>query len=162
MSEQEMIVYHWQQFVEWFGTLPLLGQILLIAGAIAIVTLAVILVYYIIKGIVYLVYYLFKGIYYLLKGIGLGFYKLFKGLYYKISGKEKPQKVSKVVYVIPETVIIEKTPDTITSQQYNITFCNECGNKFTNSMKNQYNSKGQVYCVHCGNMIYSATIDIES
>ena len=94
MAEDEFSVY-WQSFVDWFTTIPLYGQILVIVGALTIAILTVILVYYIIKGVAYLVYYILKGIYMLLKAIGVGFYRLCDALYWAISGKEKPIKEEK-------------------------------------------------------------------
>ncbi|MBN1803601.1 MAG: hypothetical protein JW891_18975 [Candidatus Lokiarchaeota archaeon] len=163
MSEADTIVFYWQDFANWFVTIPLLAQILLIIAAFAIIALAIILVYYVLKGVAYLIYYLFKGLYYLFKGIGMGIYKLGEALYYAISGKQKPIKQASVETEIKEQFIQVKTP---IGRSYNepsrISFCNECGAKFTRKMNEQLNTKGQVYCVHCGNIIYNMPIDIVS
>ncbi len=163
MSEAETILFYWQEFANWFATIPLLAQILLIIGAFAVIALAVILVYYVLKGVAYLIYYIFKGIYYLLKGIGMGIYKLCEALYYAISGKQKPVKQTSIENVTPQQPIQVKTPVGRPYQDpARISFCNECGAKFTRRMSEQIDTKGQVYCVHCGNMIYTMPIDIVS
>jgi hypothetical protein len=79
----------WNDPIGWFLEFPLLGQILIIIGLIALTIAALVLVYYILKGVAYLLYYLFKGLYLLLKAIFTGIYKLFEGLFYAISGKPK-------------------------------------------------------------------------
>ena len=81
----------WEEIVNWFLIQPIYGQILVLVGVIALLALAVVIVYYVLKGVAYLVYYILKGVYYLLKGLGLLFYKAFEALYYAISGETKPE-----------------------------------------------------------------------
>ena len=71
---------YWQAMLDWFLGLPLFGQILVIAGAIAILVLSIVLVYYVIKGVAYLVYYILKGVYYLIYGLFYGLYKLWRAI----------------------------------------------------------------------------------
>jgi hypothetical protein len=150
----------WQEIVDWFLAQPIFAQVLVLIGVFAVLALAVILVYYILKGVGYLIYYLFKGIYYLLKGIGLLFYKLFEGLYYAISGKPKPQKCCTPSQEQPSSqqqspqveeeepiVPIQKTPQVVRPE---VTFCSECGNKFTDTMLQSLTETGVAYCIHCG------------
>ena len=86
-------LYLWyNEFIDWYSVQPIYGQILVIVGIIAILALAITLVYYMIKGIVYLIYYILKGISSLLKWIGLGLFKLGEGFYYLVSGEERPKK----------------------------------------------------------------------
>ncbi len=149
----------WQEIVDWFLIQPIYAQILVLVGVFAVLTLAVILVYYILKGVGYLVYYILKGVYYLLKGIGLLVYKIFEGLYYAISGKPKPDKNQDTVQQAPPQVIvikqveepivpIQKTVQTIRPE---VAFCSECGNKFSDSMVQTLSERGVAYCIHCGN-----------
>jgi hypothetical protein len=153
----------WQEIVNWFLAQPLFAQVLVIIGVVAVLVLAVILVYYVLKGIGYLIYYLFKGIYYLFKGIGLLIYKIFEGLYYVISGKPKPKKCCEVPNVQQPTqqqstqppqvkeeepiVPIQKTPQVVSSE---VTFCSDCGSKFTDTMLQSLSDTGVAYCIHCG------------
>ena len=155
----------WQEIVDWFLIQPLFAQILVLVGVFAVLTLAVILVYYILKGVGYLVYYILKGVYYLLKGIGLLIYKIFEGLYYAISGKPKP--VKNQVVVIQQVPVQQASPQvrqvkqeeepivpiqkTVQIVQPEVTFCNECGNKFTDSMLQTLSDRGVAFCIHCGN-----------
>ena len=88
----EQALLYWEQFVEWFLGMPIYAQVLLIVGAVAAIVLAVIIVYYVLKGVAHLVYYILKGTYLLIKGIFVGIYKLFEELYYVISGKPRPVK----------------------------------------------------------------------
>ena len=84
----------WNDPIGWFLELSLFVQILIGIVLIAIAITALVLVYYILKGVAYLLYYLFKGLYYLFKGIYTGLSKLFEGLSYGISGKrvcDKPR-----------------------------------------------------------------------
>ena len=70
-------LWTWEEFINWYLTLPGYGQVLCLLAAFAIITLAVALVYYIVKGVVYLVYYILKGVVYLFAGIFYGIYKVF-------------------------------------------------------------------------------------
>ncbi|MEJ2277410.1 MAG: hypothetical protein P8Y70_06625 [Candidatus Lokiarchaeota archaeon] len=164
----------WPQFQVWFLSLPLITQICLIIGTIAILILTVILVYYILKGVAYLIYYLLKGIYLLLKAILKGIYRLFKELYYAISGKPKPVKQEEILENVP-IEIHEKTPATINQPKQNeisqpksyqdvdvnVAFCSECGNKFTDRMTEQIQKEGLTYCVYCGKGFRVNKVDIE-
>jgi len=159
MDELYIIGITWQEIVDWFLIQPIFAQILVLVGVFAVLTLAVILVYYILKGVGYLVYYLLKGVYYLLKGIGLLFYKIFEGLYYAISGKPKPDKNQDTVQQAPPQVIVVKHTEepivpiqkTVQIIRPEVTFCSECGNKFTDSMVQTLSERGIAYCIHCGN-----------
>jgi hypothetical protein len=154
---------YWQAFIKWFSGIPLFGQILIIAGAVAIIVLVLIGVYYILKGLAYLIYYLFKGLYYLLKAIAKGFYKLFEALYYAITGKEKPIKQDQPEKNDESPVIVKEIPKTIIyPETQSISFCSECGSKFSESMMAQLNTKGQVFCIHCGNGIHVDAANISS
>jgi len=156
-----------QEIVDWFLAQPLYGQILVLIGVVAVLALAVVIAYYVIKGVAYLIYYLLKGIYYLLKGIGLLFYKLCEALYYAISGKEKPnankpehqeteviqQPVQQVSQPQPQKVVQTVDPEAA--------FCTECGKEFSVGMAQQLHDKGFVYCVHCGKGFKSNYMQIE-
>ncbi|MFW9818578.1 MAG: hypothetical protein ACFFE5_03125 [Candidatus Thorarchaeota archaeon] len=163
MFDFSNIALAWQEIVDWFLAQPLFAQVLVIIGVVAVLALAVILVYYVLKGIGYLIYYLFKGIYYLLKGIGLLIYKIFEGLYYLISGKPKPNKCCEIPNEQQPTpqqspqsnqvkeeepiVPIQKTSQIIRPE---VTFCSECGSKFTDTMLQSLSETGVAYCIHCG------------
>ena len=160
--------YIWKDPVGWFLELPLLSQILMIIGIIALTILAVVLIYYILKGVAYLLYYLFKGLYYLFKSIFHGLYKLFEALYYAISGKPKPESgtPAQEQQAPPQ---VEKQPEPITPVQKtyqtvnpDVAFCSECGNKFSGSMVQTLSNKGFVYCIHCGKGFQGNSINIES
>jgi hypothetical protein len=158
MNEIYIFGITWQEIVNWFLAQPIYAQVLVLIGVFAVLTLAVILVYYILKGVGYLVYYLLKGIYYLLKGIGLLFYKLFEGLYYAISGKPKLVKNTESVQEQPTTPQVKKEEEPIIpihkSEQIvrpDVAYCSECGNRFTDSMLQTLSERGVAYCIHCGN-----------
>ncbi|MFX1366429.1 MAG: hypothetical protein ACFFCE_07105 [Promethearchaeota archaeon] len=149
----------WQEIVDWFLIQPLYAQVLVLIGVIAVLILAVILVYYILKGVGYLIYYILKGLYYLFKGIGLLFYKGFQGLYYAISGKPKPNKNQDDTQQFSPQVIIVKQPkepivpiqETTQIVRPEVTYCSECGMKFSESMIQTLSERGFAYCIHCGN-----------
>ncbi|TXT64607.1 MAG: hypothetical protein BAJALOKI3v1_190048 [Promethearchaeota archaeon] len=154
---------YWNEFVNWFMIQPLYAQILVIAGIFAILSLTLVLAYYIIKGLVYLVYYIFKGTYYLLKYIGVGIYKLFKALYYAISGKEDPSKISIQYNTVNgssqsypkkeiKPVFCFKEPD-------KVKFCSECGSEFSEKAFDLLSSRGSVYCENCGTKYNSSPIE---
>ena len=158
----------WEEIVNWYLVQPIYGQILVLVGVIALLALAVVILYYILKGVAYLVYYILKGVYYLLKGLGLLFYKAFEALYYVISGKPKPesstpaqeQQTPPQVERQPEPIIpVQKTYQTINPD---VAFCSECGSKFSDSMVQTMSNNGSVYCVHCGKGFQSKSIPIES
>jgi hypothetical protein len=146
----------WEEIINWFLAQPVYAQVLVLIGVFAVLTLAVILVYYILKGVAYLIYYVLKGVYYLLKGIGLLFYKLFEGLYYAITGKPKPVKKPPTEQPIQPQAKQEEEPivPIQPSEQIvrpEVSYCNECGNKFTDSMLQTLSERGIAYCIHCGN-----------
>ncbi len=129
----------YNEFINWYLVQPIYGQILSIIGIIAILTLIITLVYYIIKGIAYLIYYILKGIYYILKGIGLLFYKLCKGFYDLISGEKKLKKQTQ-----------NDNLQNAMSIRNNNLYCTECGKRFTEKMINQMLLRNIAYCVNCG------------
>ncbi|MFX1454690.1 MAG: hypothetical protein ACFFDB_04885 [Promethearchaeota archaeon] len=133
-------LYLWyNEFINWYVAQPIYGQILSIIGIIALLTLIITLIYYIIKGIAYLIYYILKGVYYLLKGIGLLFYKISKGFYKLVSGEKKPNiQIEK-----------EELPNKVT---YNnrIMFCSGCGKIMSERMINHLLSRNFAYCDNCG------------
>ena len=152
---------YWQQFLDWFLEIPLYGQILIIAGAIAIVVLACIGVYYLLKGVAYLIYYIFKGVGYLFYYIFKGIYLLFEGLYYLISGKEKPKKQGEPPKVEEEAPVIEKQVVLVPRQEPVVaSFCSQCGAKFSETMVHQLATKGKAYCVHCGEGLTANPIEV--
>ena len=162
--------FYWQQFLEWFLSIPMYGQALVIVGAVAVLILTGILVYYVLKGAAYLVYYILKGVYYLLKAIFIGIYKIFEELYYAISGKPKPIKVEKTEeseeaerVVEPKVISQAKysAPSEYDMVQANAAYCNECGSEFTPYMKQQLSSNGFVFCIHCGKGFKSERIEVE-
>lgn len=142
----------WQGIVDWFLAQPIYGQILVLVGVIAVLALAVVIVYYVLKGVAYLVYYLLKGVYYLLKGIGLLIYKLFEGLYYIISGEPKPNTLQQQSQPQISKQMIQNTPIQKNFREVHpeVTFCSECGNKFSDSMLHTLSENNVVFCIHCG------------
>ena len=141
----------WDDPIGWFLQLPLLFQIFIIIGLIALTIAALVLVYYILKGLTYLLYYIFKGLYYLFKGIFLGFYKLFEAFYHAISGK--PKKNKQEISPPPEGPIIprEHFPSVIGRNEFKIpNYCTECGQQITESMSSLLISRGIGYCFYCG------------
>lgn len=132
----------YNEFIEWYLVQPIYGQVLAIIGIIALLALAVTLVYYVIKGTAYLIFYTLKGIYYLLKGIGLGFFKLCEGFYNLVSGEYKSKKQTE-----NNNVHIGNQINRINN---NILYCNECGKRFSEKMMEKILSFGNVFCVNCG------------
>ncbi|MFX1571402.1 MAG: hypothetical protein ACFFB0_01525 [Promethearchaeota archaeon] len=141
----------WDNPVGWFSSLPLISQILIIVGLIALSIAVLVLVYYLLKGLAYLLYYIFKGLYYLFKGIFLGLYKFFEAFYYVISGKRK--KVKQEILIIPDSsqTSRENIPHKIDQITSKIPiYCTECGQRITESMAFLLTSQGVGYCFHCG------------
>ncbi|MHA2048479.1 MAG: hypothetical protein ACW986_02590 [Promethearchaeota archaeon] len=138
----DAILLWYDEFVDWYLIQPIYGQVLTIIGVIAIIALAITLVYYVIKGVAYLIYYILKGIYYFLKGIGLGFYKLCEAFYYLVSGEQKPIKQSQGDIVKSNENSIKMFNDSL--------YCSECGRKFSDKMTRQMLTNGIIFCVNCG------------
>ena len=154
------------QLAQWYFSLPLIAQVMIVVLVFAVVALTLILIYYILLGIGYLIYYLLKGLYYLFKGICVLTYKLLKGIYHMIFGKggtavpttEQGQQVQSapvqapVQYAAvpaPAIQVITKTPaiEQVASQAR---FCPECGMAFTTKMVEYLRANGRVYCEFCG------------
>ncbi|MFX1448456.1 MAG: hypothetical protein ACFFCG_10025 [Promethearchaeota archaeon] len=156
----EQALLYWEEFITWFLGMPIYAQVLLIIGAVAAIVLAVIIVYYVLKGTAYLIYYILKGTYLLIKGIFVGIYKLFEEIYYAISGKPRPVKApsdkkcceqseppqesyeEKEIIVPSQKEIQIVLPDAV--------FCSECGSQYTERMIEQLKVNGIAYCVYCG------------
>ncbi|MFX1313693.1 MAG: hypothetical protein ACFFHD_13945 [Promethearchaeota archaeon] len=138
----ENIHLWYNEFIEWYFMQPIYVQILSIVGIISLLSLIIILIYYLIKGIAYLVYYLLKGIYYLLKGIGYGFFKLCNGFYNLISGKSNAK-----------TQTENKFKSFEDSNRTTIIYCTKCGKPFSEKMIMKFNYDGVVFCEKCGNKI---------
>jgi len=162
---------YWQEFLQWFLSIPIYGQVLVVVGAVAVLILAGIIVYYVLKGVAYLVYYILKGVYLLLKGIFLGLYKLFEELYYGITGKPRPVKKEKEPEVEPHVSDAQveepriETPTVIkhiSPIQPDAAYCSECGNQFTEQMQQKLHENGNVFCVFCGKGYKSNVIVIEN
>ena len=167
----EQASMYWQEFITWFLGMPIYAQVLLIVGAVAAIVLAVIIVYYVLKGVAYLIYYILKGTYLLLKAIFLGLYKLFEELYYTISGKPKPIKEpsDKKCCEQPEAPqqsyeeqeIIVPSQKEIQIIQPDAVFCSECGTQYTERMIEQLKQNGIAYCVYCGKGYKSTEVEVE-
>ncbi|MFX1574677.1 MAG: hypothetical protein ACFFB0_18225 [Promethearchaeota archaeon] len=133
-------IYVWyNEFVNWYILQPIYVQILSVIGILTLLSLAIVLIFYLIKGIAYLIYYILKGIYYLLKGIGYGFFKLSKGFYNLISGKSNSKQ--------------QKEDDSFPREESNrktIMYCPECGKSFSEKMIMKLKSNELIFCVNCG------------
>jgi hypothetical protein len=141
---------YWEQFLNWVLEIPLPVQILMIVGVITILTLVFVGVYYLLKGFAYLVYYIFKGI-----------YTLFEGLYYLILGKEKPIQQTEVPDVEIKAQEVSKQVAPMKKKvQTNVSFCSQCGAEFSETMVHQLNTKGRVFCVHCGEGLTNNPIEV--
>jgi hypothetical protein len=160
---------YWQEFLQWFLSVPLYGQVLVVVGAVAVLILAVVLVYYVLKGVAYLVYYILKGVYHLLKAIFLGIYKIFEELYYAISGKPRPVKKEEQKEEEPEEIQVEKAEPEIEIKpivkkivmiQPDAAYCSECGNQFTEQMQQKLSENGEAFCVYCGKGYKSNVIEV--
>ncbi len=159
----DMFEVAWQGIIDWFAAQPIYGQILILVGVIAILVLAVVIVYYVLKGVAYLVYYILKGVYYLFKGIGLLIYKIFEALYYGISGESKPNTIQQQNQPQLREQIIQKAPIQKNSREVHaeVTFCSECGKKFSGSMIQTLSENDVVYCIHCGKGFQANPIIVE-
>ena len=135
----ESMYFWYNEFVGWYLVQPIYIQILSIIGIITLLSLVIILVFYLIKGIAYLIYYFLKGIYYILKGIGYGFFKLCKGFYNLVSGKSNSKTQ-------PENKNIQVED----SDRRAILYCTECGKAFSEKMILKLYNEGTVFCVNCG------------
>ena len=167
ISDQALL--YWQEFMTWFLSMPIPAQVLIIIGTVASLILAVLIVYFVLKGVGYLIYYILKGVYLLLKGIFEGLYKLFEEIYYAISGKPKPvkkassseeQKVNPPqTYVEPE--IIKPVLKQVETIQPNAVYCSECGSQYTEKMLEQLAETGIAFCVYCGKGYKSTKVAAE-
>ncbi|MFW9897031.1 MAG: hypothetical protein ACFFD7_14590 [Candidatus Thorarchaeota archaeon] len=141
----------WNDPIGWFLEFPLLTQILIIIGLIAITIAVLVLVYYILKGLAYFLYYLFKGLYLFLKAIFTGIYKIFKDMYYVISGKSRKKPP-----VMPYPSIKSNISPEYSSKYQEVKsekipyYCTECGQKLTVSMSKLLTSRGIAFCFSCG------------
>ncbi len=160
---------YWQEFLQWFLSVPVYGQVLVLVGAVAVLILAGVIVYYVLKGAAYLIYYVLKGVYLLLKAIFLGFYKLFEELYYGITGKPRLVKNEKEPEIEPDVSVAQVEEPRIETQhvlkhvtpiQPDAAYCSECGNQFTEQMQQKLHENGNVFCVYCGKGYKANAIEI--
>jgi len=165
----ETVLYYLQEFMEWFLSIPLYGQILVVIAIAAVLVLTAIGVYYVIKGVLYLIYYILKGVYLLLKGIGLLFYKLFKTIYYAISGKsccpaeQKPveQEITPQLHNESEIRKIEPMEEELDIINPRAAYCTACGSEFSERMHQQLIERGIAYCALCGKGFKVNVIEME-
>ncbi len=151
-------VYTWDELINWYLGLPAYGQLLCLLAAFALISFTIAIVYYVIKGVVYLLYYAFKGVFYLIAGIFFGLYWIFETIYCAISGNERPSKNWKLFSkkkLNAENVeeISKESPQKATPKKelnIEVSFCNECGSKFTDTMKQHLTTDGIAFCPHCG------------
>jgi len=166
----EQALQYWEVFAEWFLGMPIYFQVLLIIGAVATIVLAVIIVYYVLKGAAHLIYYVLKGTYLLIKGIFVGIYKLFEELFYVISRKPRPvkepsdkkcceqpepphQSYEEQEIIVPSQKEIQIVlPDAV--------YCSECGSQYTERMFEQLKENGIAYCVYCGKGYKSTKVEV--
>ena len=155
----------------WFLAMPIYAQVLLIVGVVAALVLAVIIVYYVLKGVAHLIYYVLKGTYLLIKGIFVGIFKLFEELYYVISGKPRPVKEPSDEECCEQPEPPQQSPQEqevilpsdkeIQIVQPDAVFCSECGTQYTERMIEQLKVNGIAYCVYCGKGYKSTEIKVE-
>ncbi len=172
----------WNDFVDYFWSQPLFGQVLIAIGVTTLLILIGIGLYYLIKGIAYGLYYLFKGIAYLIYyiflgigyvfyGIGLGLVKLVQWIYYGISGKPRPKKQKKEtnsekIEAVPSEIQqnklepIQKFPSEHIPQSKKI--CSSCGVEFSENILIALKSQSIAYCEHCGKGFKAEIVEIES
>jgi len=135
----ENIFLWYNEFADWYLIQSVYVQILSIIGIITLLSLTIILIYYLIKGIAYLIYYILKGIYYLLKGIGYGFFKLCEGFYKLISGSSNSKTQTE-----NKSIPFEE------SNRRTIMYCTECGKAFSEKIITKLFNNRIVFCVNCG------------
>ena len=123
------------EFIGWYSVLPIEAQVFVIIGILALLALAITILYYTIKGIAYLVFYILKGTYLLLKGIGYLFFKLFEGFYNLVSGKTNFQQKE----------LIKNN-----NQAFKTIFCSECGRRFSEKMVQRLLNSEKAFCGNCG------------
>lgn len=136
----------WGAANSWFFGLPVLVQVAVIIFIVAVVILALIAVYYILKGVAYLLYYTFKG-------IGILIYRIVSGIYYAMTGKSRPEKEDKKARKTIEVPAKNYIPKKQYLKEYRpeiVYYCSECGMKFTDKMMYQIESSGVAFCEQCG------------
>ena len=153
----------WDAFIEWYSSLPIVGQLFVIIGVFALIALIITGVYYLLKGVAYLVYYILKGVYYLIRALIYAHYKFFEELYYLISGKERPIKESKAIEQQTENIPKENVIQTINNKEFypKVKYCSECGSEISEGVIQQLATKGVAFCPHCGKGFKSNFIEIE-
>ena len=167
----EQALGYWEEIMNWFLGIPIYAQVLVVIGAMCVLIVSVIIVYYVLKGTAYLIYYVLKGVYLLIKGIFTGMYKLFEELYYAISGKPKPIKESTdkiccgssepLQESYEEREIIVPARKEIQVIQLDAMYCSECGSQYTERMFEQLRVNGIAYCVYCGKGYKSNKAEVE-
>jgi len=157
-------VWSWNEFIGWYGSLPISGQILFIIAIFAAISLLFVGLYYLIKGCIYLIYYILLGVAYLLYGIFLAFYKLFEALYYGITGKPRPLKNKESRFKFHKKRIsnIMESPVVKTIPKDTNLYCTECGNKYTDSMKQLLATEGMTFCSYCGKGFKAQIIEVQN
>lgn len=144
----------WSSFGPYFLGLEPLFQLLIMVGVIAVVSLVITLVYYLIKGVLYLIYYTLKAVvyitYYSLKGV----YLLLKAMV-KIAVKilEKVGDFLDSIFnrdITPEKVGAQMEAITVPKTIISPKFCPICGNAFDEIMDEVLHKEGHAFCQSCG------------
>ncbi len=160
----------WNEVLKWYLDLPVYAQLLCILAVFALITLVVVLVYYILKGTAYLVYYILKGTIYLVAALFYAIYKFFEGLYYLFSGKEKPLKQKRFFLFSKNKENhsesaneVAEVPKKLNQRvQSEVKFCSACGLKISDSMLEQLATNMVTFCPHCGKGYKAEITETES
>ncbi len=145
---------------ENFHLMTEVHQIMIFVGLIALTVLALSLVYYLVKGVLYLTFYIVKGslyltyysvklplliVYYTLKGITQLVFMPFTDHRPHNHRRVRAHVMVRASY--PE--IKTKTPEGEKTVKINH-FCPTCGKPFTSVMENLFVSNNRCFCEACG------------
>ena len=141
----------WNDPFGWFLEFPLFNQILIVIGLIALTIAAIVVVYYVLKGVAYLLYYIFKGLYLIFKSIYTGLSELLEDSTYTIFGKSRKKDQ---IITPPSNEPISSPANTSNFEEKTDLkipyYCTECGQKLTKSMNALLTSRGVAFCFYCG------------
>jgi hypothetical protein len=139
---------------EWLLGLPVVYQVLVIAGLVALTVGILVLVFYIIKGVILLAIEIVKAV-----------IKLIKSLIHAITNQANARPLSPQPPMVPAPPIAPVapappkttiTPSLVTSEPTPSStmapnlFCPMCGKSFTPEMMTLIQQKNRVFCEYCG------------
>ncbi|MHA1673229.1 MAG: hypothetical protein ACTSYI_06340 [Promethearchaeota archaeon] len=157
MYEFESVIEAFLALRGWMYALPLISQILVLAGLVALTVGVFMLVYYIVKGSLVLVFEVIKGTLNIIKSLVESISRHVQGPTHRTRRAHYPlqhhRPIAPVTPVAPIAPIRTKAPRPLAATVKQGLHCPECGETFTPEMMSLLKINHAVFCEYCGKQL---------